>query len=85
MSKGKYKRKRIRKQRRETLIRDVDLPKRVIKILEEQEILTLADLDDMSEETLRGIEGIGIKSMDSLQLIRKNGNDKIMRGGCAYF
>lgn len=70
MSKGKYKRKRIRRQRRETLIRDVDLPKRVITILEEAKICTLEDLDNATDEAIMGITGIGKKAMEEIRLVK---------------
>ena len=70
MSKGKYKRKRIRRQRRETLIRDVDLPKRVITILEEAKICTLEDLDNATDEAIMGIPGIGKKAMEEIRLVK---------------
>ncbi len=70
MSKGKYKRKRIRRHRKETLIQNVDLPKRVIAILEEEKIVTLADLDDTSDEELMAITGIGKKAMEDIRLVK---------------
>ena len=74
MSRGKYKRKRIRRLRRETLIRDIDLPKRVITILEEEGIYTLADLDDTPDEELMEMAGIGKKAMESIRVVKKNNN-----------
>ena len=70
MSKGKYKRKQIRRHRKETLIQNVDLPKRVIAILEEEKIVTLADLDDTSDEELMAITGIGKKAMEDIRLVK---------------
>ena len=70
MSRGKYKKKRIKRLRREMLIRDADLPKRVVSILEEEEILTYADLDNKSEEELMAISGIGKKAMEAIRLIK---------------
>ena len=71
MSKGKYKRKRVRRQRRETLIRDIDLSKRIITILEEKNIFTLADLDDTSDEDLMAMTGIGKKAMENIRAVKK--------------
>ena len=71
MSKGKYKRKRIMRQRRETLIRDIDLPKRVIAILEEEKIFTLEDLDGTPDEELMAMTGIGKKAMENIRAVKK--------------
>lgn len=70
MAKGKYKRKRLRQQRRICSIYDSGLSTRVIHILVDCGISTLADLDVRTEEELMRIPGIGEKSMEEIRAIR---------------
>lgn len=67
MAKGKYKRKRIRQQRRLCSIQDSGLSTRVIHILVDSGIVTLADLDARSKEELMLIPGIGEKAMAEIR------------------
>ena len=59
MAKGKYKRKRMRKERRETLISNAGISTRVAHLLQDAGIITLSDLDTCSIEKLTAIPGIG--------------------------
>lgn len=70
MARGKYKRRKIMKERRKIAIMDSGLSQRVIKILEENDIRTMADLDMKPEEEIRSIGGIGVKAMDEIREIR---------------
>lgn len=67
MARGKYKRRRIMKERRAIAVRDSGFSHRVIKILEEYGIQTMADLDMKAEEEIKNIPGIGKKAMDEIQ------------------
>lgn len=70
MSRGKYKRKRIRRQRKMEFICATDLPKRIITILENAGINTIADLDERTDEELLAINGIGKKAMEEIRLLK---------------
>ena len=50
MAKGKYKQKRMRKERRETLISNAGISTRVAHLLQDAGIITLSDLDACSIE-----------------------------------
>ena len=66
MAKGKYKLKRLRQQRRATLIQDSDLSERVIRILEAHGINTLYELDMISDDVLSAMPRIGEKAMEEI-------------------
>ena len=71
MAKGKYKQKRMRKERRETLISNAGISTRVAHLLQDAGIITLSDLDECSIEKLTAIPGIGeasIKEISRYQL-----------------
>lgn len=71
MAKGKYKRKRMNKIRRETLIQDTSLPIKAKNILNTIGIYTLYDLDCFSEEDIENIPGIGEKYLEQIKELRK--------------
>lgn len=71
VAKGKYKRKRMNKIRRETLIRDTTLPTKTKNILNTIGIYTLYDLDCFSEEDIENIPGIGEKYLEQIKELRK--------------
>ncbi len=60
----------MKRLRREMLIQNAGLPKRVTTILEEK-IITYADIDNKSEEELMAITGIGKKAMEAIRMIKK--------------
>ena len=66
MAKGKYKLKRLRQQRRATLIQNSGLSERVIRILEAHGINTLYDLDMISDDVLSAMPRIGEKAMEEI-------------------
>lgn len=66
MAKGKYKKKRMRKERRETKICNSGISTRVAHILEGAGIITLMDLDACPIEKLASISGIGEAAMKEL-------------------
>ena len=47
-----------------------DLPKRIITILENAGINTIADLDERTDEELLAINGIGKKAMEEIHLLK---------------
>ena len=59
MAKGKYKKKRLNKIRKETLLKNTALPTKVVNILESAGICSLYDLDNCTEEQLKELPGIG--------------------------
>ena len=67
MAKGKYRRKRERLKRRQTLVQDSSISVRVITILQSAGIKNMAELDDCSEEDLRNIPGIGKAAIAEIQ------------------
>lgn len=70
MAKGKYKRKRMRKERRETLISNVDISTRVVHLLQDAGIMTLSDLDACTIEKLSAIPGIGEAAIKEISRYR---------------
>ena len=70
MAKGKYKRKRMRKERRETLISNVGISTRVVHLLQDAGIVTLSDLDACSIEKLTAISGIGEAAIKEISRYR---------------
>ena len=71
MAKGKYKRKRMRKERRQTLIADSGISTRVVHLLENAGIRTMYELDLYPIEKLEEISGIGEASMKEITEHRK--------------
>ena len=70
MAKGKYKKKRIRKQLRECSVKDSGLSTRVVHLLENAGIKTMADLMRETDESLSSISGIGDSAMDEIRQIK---------------
>ncbi len=70
MAKGKYKRKRMRKERRETLISNAGISTRVVHILLEAGIMTLSDLDACTIDNLAAIPGIGEAAIKEISRYR---------------
>lgn len=71
MAKGKYKRKRMRKERRQTLIADSGMSTRVVHLLENAGIKTMYELDLYPIEKFEEISGIGEASMKEITEHRK--------------
>jgi len=71
MAKGKYKRKRMRKERRQTLIADSGISTRVVHLLENAGIKTMYELDLYPIEKFEEISGIGEASMKEITEHRK--------------
>ena len=71
MAKGKYKRKRIRRERRQKLIADSGISTRVVHLLEDAGIRTMYELDLYPIEKLEEISGIGEASMKEISEHRK--------------
>ena len=71
MAKGKYKRKRMRKERRQTLIADSGISTRVVHLLENAGIKTMYELDLYPIEKFEEISGIGEVSMKEITEHRK--------------
>lgn len=72
MAKGKYKRRRLRQQRRSTPIRDSTLSERVVRILEAYGINTLYDLDMTTDETFHAMPRVGEKAMTEIHAVQIN-------------
>lgn len=70
MAKGKYKWKRMRKERRETLISNAGISTRVVHLLQEAGIMTLSDLDSCSIDKLTAIPGIGEAAIKEINRYR---------------
>jgi len=70
MAKGKYKRKRMRKERRETLIYNVGISTRVVHLLQDAGIMTLSDLDACTIDKLTAITGIGEAAIKEISKYR---------------
>lgn len=70
MAKGKYKKKRMRKFRREMVLEKTNLSVRVVHILKENGFMTLADLDACSMENLMKISGIGEKAIEEICAVK---------------
>lgn len=71
MAKGKYKRKRMRKERRQTLITDSGISTSVVHLLENAGIKTMYELDLYPIEKFEEISGIGEASMKEITEHRK--------------
>lgn len=67
MSKGKYKRKWLIRERRQCIIKDSELPSRVIHILENEGLTTMVDIDLCTDEKLLSISGIGEKAFAEIK------------------
>lgn len=72
MAKGKYKRKRMRKERRQTLIADSGISTRVVHLLENAGIKTMYELDLYPIEKFEEISRIGEASMKEIKEHRKS-------------
>lgn len=59
MAKGKYRRRRIRRQRRQTKICESGMSARVVHCLEHAGITTLREMDLCTVDDLTAIDGIG--------------------------
>lgn len=70
MSRGKYKRRRLRQQRHSTSIRASGLSERVVRILEAHNINTLYDLDVIPDEDLAAMPRIGEKAMSEIHTVQ---------------
>lgn len=70
LARGKYRRKRLRKQRRKLLLCETSMSVRVVHILEKEGIKTLTDLDLCSHERLASIAGIGEAAMQEIMEYR---------------
>ena len=70
MSRGKYKRKSFRQQRRSTSIHASGLSERVVRILEAHNINTLYDLDVTPDEDLAAMPRIGEKAMSEIHAVQ---------------
>ena len=71
MAKGKYKRKRMIRERKQTLIADSGISTRVVHVLENAGIRTMYELDLYPIEKLEDIPGIGEISMKEIIEHRK--------------
>lgn len=80
MAKGKYKKKRLRRERRQCLIKSSGLPTRVIHILENEGLKTMMDLDLCPDDKLLAISGIGEKAFAEIKEKQIN----IYDGGSHY-
>ena len=70
MAKGKYKRRRLRQQRKETPIHAAGLSERVSRILTAHGISTLYDLDMVSDDTLKSMPRIGEKAIAEVRAVQ---------------
>ena len=66
MARGKYKRKHLRRMRRQMQLCETNLSVRVAHLLEKEGIKTLADLDMWSYDRLAGIKGIGEAALQEI-------------------
>ena len=73
MAKGKYRRKRMCRQRQQTRICDSGLSMRVTRCLERAGITTLRDLDMYSMKELLSISGIGDVAIKEIEKYRWDG------------
>lgn len=71
MARGKYKRKRLRQQRRATPIQNSGLSERVVRILEAHGVHSLYDLDMISDDALNAMPRIGEKAMEEIHAVQK--------------
>lgn len=67
MAKGKYKRKRLLRERRQCMIKESGLPSRVVHILEDEGLTTMADIDLCTDEKLLSFPGIGEKAFAEIK------------------
>lgn len=73
MAKGKYKKKRMNRQRQQIRVCDSGMSARVVHCLEKAGIITLRDLDLYPEKGLAEISGIGDISMKEIRVYRWSG------------
>lgn len=66
MARGKYKRKRLRQQRRATPMQNSGLSERVIHILDAHGVHSMYDLDMISDDVLSAMPRIGVKAMEEI-------------------
>ena len=66
MARGKYKRKRLRQQRRAIPIQNSGLSERVIRILDAHGVQSMYDLDMISDDALSAMSRIGEKAMEEI-------------------
>ena len=71
MAKGKYKRKRLLRERRNTLLQNSGLSMRVVHLLSEAGLHTLEDLDLCSEDRLKSIDGVGEKALEEIRAVKR--------------
>lgn len=71
MARGKYKRKRMLRERRQILVSDSGISTRVVHLLENSGIKTLADLDVCSFEKLSDIPGVGNAALKEIIQFRR--------------
>ena len=71
MAKGKYKRKRMIRERKQTLIVDSGISTRVVRLLEKEGIRNMYELDICPIEMLEEISGIGEASIKEIIVHRK--------------
>ncbi len=70
MSKGKYKRRRLRQQMRQIPISDSGLSERVINSLLKSGLHTMEDLYFKTDEELKTISGVGKKALEEICALR---------------
>lgn len=73
MAKGKYRRKRIRRQRQQMKIRDSGMSTRVVHCLERAGITTLREMDLYPMDEFTSIDGIGNAAIREIQEYRWDG------------
>ena len=76
MAKGKYKRKRLLRQRQQISVCDSGMSTRVVHRLENAGIMTLRDLDLYPEAKLETISGIGEASLKEIRTYPMKLSDK---------
>jgi len=72
LAKGKYAKKRLRKQLRECSIKASGLSTRVANALDKVGIHSLADLVREDDESLSALPGIGESAMDEIRTVKGN-------------
>ncbi len=70
MARGKYARKRMRKQLQAVALADLGLSAHTVKALSSAGLTRLADLAYRSEAELEAIHGIGSKAMVEIRNVR---------------
>jgi len=73
MAKGRYKRKRMRRQRQQTRICDSGMSARVIHCLERAGITTLREMDLYPIDDFASIDGIGSVAIREIREYRWDG------------